>query len=1126
MDPFADHETFRGSLVANLKRQLFGPSESDEESQQHETLSISPLQIYATGVLFPQKLRQEMLEDSGDEATPDEEADIDGEFGPTHEIDNCRDRLSDSDSDASSVEREPLNLANEFSPSAAGISFRLRRPVRLAFRVTYGTYCPVKISEPHPRAGAVGVDGSIFPATRKVPGFQRTHHDKTFEVEPEDRIGSLHPIDIDERGLKLHITVRRRNDGTTVMSAMLVNHLPARGTTAPSAEDVYFQVSLSARALDGRPVFLPIDRELGRASSDTELASMDLLYRHRRAFALGHGAAGDWNRDESLSEEGYTDFVRMTAIPTYDLKPIRPRERAFRVGSNLRLSMNFLFNGGDDPNPTANILSALRTLADDYLTWIEEQEKAINTFSEDFSAIAEQNLHDCRKCHARISRGIEILERNPQTMTAFRLMNRAMLVQQHHSRLPVRPVGSGYPDLKYGEKSQWRPFQLAFILMNIASMSSLDEPERKIVDLIWFPTGGGKTEAYLGLAAFTICLERLKGGLPGLTVLMRYTLRLLTAQQFQRASALVLALETLRLDRTLGADLGDKEISIGLWVGQSLSPNTRDRARAALGRMRQDRYVQNPFQVLQCPWCGADFTDRSKLGYREMRPVSGGSRTVRFVCPDEACRFGANSKGLPIFVIDEDIYESPPTILIGTVDKFAQIAWDDRVGRLFGLGTSAQPPALVIQDELHLISGPLGTIVGLYETAIDRLCGRDGHVHKIVASTATIRRSHEQCWDLYARESFEFPPQAIRAGESYFAYEDRRSPGRLYVGFMGNAVKSHQTALVRACSPLLQGVCHQIGEDEEDKRAIADPYGTLVWYFNSLRELGHAVTLCVGDIPEFLKGLCHRLGVPYENRRYIREIVELTSRRNAEEIPSILQQLEIPWRMRPSGQPPVDVLLATNMIAVGVDVSRLGLIVMSGQPKGTSEYIQASSRVGRSFPGLVITVYAQSKSRDRSHYERFVAYHQSLYRYVEPTSVTPFSPQARDRGLRGVLIALARQLAGIDQPNKINDHILKLNKEVESILKRANLVDSDEVDEARAELREWIAFWRQYRPPEYGRMGGKVNEQTLAYPFGAVPDPDFQRDAWPLLTSMRNVDGTAVGRVLNIYEHQPDGGDE
>ena len=338
---------------------------------------------------------------------------------------------------------------------------------------------------------------------------------------------------------------------------------------------------------------------------------------------------------------------------------------------------------------------------------------------------------------------------------------------------------------------------------------------------------------------------------------------------------------------------------------------------------------------------------------------------------------------------------------------------------------------------------------------------------------------------------------------------------------MGTAVKSHQTALVRACSPLLQSVCRPIGEDEVNKRTIVDPYGTLVWYFNSLRELGHAATLCVGDIPEFLKGLCHRLDIPYENRRYIREIIELTSRCDADEIPAILQQLEVPWRMKP-GNTPIDILLATNMIAVGVDVPRLGLIVMSGQPKSTSEYIQATSRVGRRFPGLVVTVYTQTKSRDRSHYERFVAYHQSLYRYVEPTSVTPFSPEARERGMRGVMIALARLLAGVATPNMVTAREIEFQQEIAAIRTRIEDIDSNEVGEAIEEIEEWVQFWKKYAPSEYGKMGGTPSVSTLAYPFGNIPDPLYQRDSWPMLTSMRNVDGSCAARVLNTYDEPQD----
>lgn len=1113
--PFESSRAFRDTLVASTIRQLFGPRLEDPAEDQVELLTISPLQLYATGVLFPQKMVQQVLEDSGDAPTSDEADTLEEVVEDVPVVEALAARQDGDGSD----DREPLNLANEFSPSAAGISFAIAEELPLHIRASWATYSAETSEELHPLAGQTRLDGKPYPATRRVQAWRRVPGFREVLLPAPAALGSQPPIALDTDGmLTLRTTVRRRtSDGRLVYSCMLVNERRAQGHAALSCGDVFFQVGLKIAHPNAEPIFLPIDRSVGEVVDDPELASMDLLFRHRRAFALGHGTAGDWNRDEALSENGAVDWVAAVAVPDYELKPIVPRTTPFAESRSLELSMGFLYDAAG-ADPAVAIPAAMRDLASDYESWIVEQEEKIESLGDRLRAAARSNLNNCRTCLDRMRRGVELLATRADALTAFRLMNKAMFVQQHHSRLPRRNREDELPSgPRDGYDKRWRPFQLGFILMNLASAYDAEDEERKIVDLIWFPTGGGKTEAYLGLSAFTILLNRLRKEEPGCTVLMRYTLRLLTAQQFQRASALTLAIEMLRREKDLGADLGSVPISIGLWVGRSLSPNSRDDARAKLRQLQQEKFAINPFQVLQCPWCGVDFTDRSKLGYEEVRPRDGGARTVAFVCPDDHCDFSKARGGLPILVIDEDIYATPPTILIGTVDKFAQVAWSKDTGRLFGIGTEAPPPALVIQDELHLISGPLGTVVGLYETAIDRLCSRDGHIHKIVASTATIRRAAEQCRDLYARDCFEFPPQAIRSGDSYFAFEDVNAPGRRYVGFMGNAVKSHQTALVRACAPLLQNVCYPLTEDQDRERSIIDPYGTLVWYFNSLRELGHAATLCVGDIPEFLKGYCHRRGIRPEARRYIREIVELTSRRGAEEIPTILQQLEVKWRLKPSGPPPVDVLLATNMIAVGVDVARLGVIVMSGQPKGTSEYIQASSRVGRQVPGLVLTVYTQTKSRDRSHYERFVAYHQSLYRHVEPTSVTPFSPQARERGLSGVFVALSRLLGEVESPDMIASFASDVEDQIEAILARVDRIDSSESNDTRAELESALAEWRAYKPPEWGRMGGAPTALTLMYPFGSVPDDTYQRHAWPVPTSMRNVDGTSNARVVTIY---------
>ena len=1081
------HTIFREAIVEDLESKLFGPTVPDDKSK----LLIDPLQQFGTGVLFPQKLLASDIDAVSEQDAPeadelDDAVDV--------EMDTSGVKEAGADTDASEVV-EPLNLANEFSPSAAGISFRVGSGTAIRIAVTGATYSGSQETDEEGRSRRVWTREPFF---------------GDFELSAI-QLGAKDPLRVDtKRGkLSLRVTVRKGREGSFVVSAMLVNEGIA--PDKPKCEDCFFQAALVVKEIDSKPSFLPIDRAFGE-NDDRELRQMNLLYRHRRAFALGHGTASDWNREERLSEVGSTDMVCTAALPQYELKPISPRIKTYRTEERFETSMGFLFDAGGAECVEAAIVEKLHALIDDYDAWINDQER--QEIPADLAEAASENIEKCRKCSVRMRRGVDLLEGDPEAMLAFRLMNKAMFMQQYRSNLPARPQGSKCPEENGdGHDRVWRPFQLGFMLMNLCSVGDPGNDERDLVELIWFPTGGGKTEAYLGLAAYVILLRRLRGEGAGTTVLMRYTLRLLTSQQFERGAAMILALEAIRRERTLDAELGLEPISIGLWVGQSLTPNRRVQAKDALSQLQKNKHASNPFQVLQCPWCGCDFVENTK-GYKS-EFAAPGVKTVVFRCPDSRCRFGRGDP-LPVIVIDEDIYESPPTLVIGTVDKFAQISWDSRTGSLFGIGTEFAPPSMIIQDELHLISGPLGTIVGLYETAIDELCYSHGERPKIIASTATIRRASEQCEALYARKCFEFPPQGTRAGESYFAFEDQEAPGRLYVGFLGNALTSHQTALVRACSPLLQFPC-RIDPEDEAAAEVADPYGTLVWYFNTLRELGHAATLCVGDIPEYLKQLCRNDDIPPAGRRKLYDPAELTSRRTADEIPRILKRLEVPWKIGAHAPSPIDILLATNMIAVGVDVPRLGLMVVNGQPKGTSEYIQATSRVGRRHPGLVVVVYTQTKNRDRSHYERFVGYHQSLYRYVEPTSVTPFSPEARLRGMRGLLIALARLRAGLNGPKDIDDKLDAVDEQVDLIMERVRSIDTDEMDDADRELREWLGFWRKYKPPSWGSMGGTPTESTLMYPYGSNPHPEFQDDAWPILTSMRNVDGTSSAKVLNVY---------
>ncbi len=565
---------------------------------------------------------------------------------------------------------------------------------------------------------------------------------------------------------------------------------------------------------------------------------------------------------------------------------------------------------------------------------------------------------------------------------------------------------------------------------------------------------------------------------------------------------------------------GDTPISIGLWVGGSLTPLYREPAVKSLNQLaKQNSQEANEFQMLKCPWCGTALDEPDNLGYM----AHGSPKTVIFVCPEPDCEFSTAKRRLPVVVIDDDVYETPPTLIIGTVDKFAMLAWREQSGRIFGIGTAGEhdPPDLIIQDELHLISGPLGSVVGLYESAIDLLCSWKGRKPKIVASTATIRRAWHQCRALYDRKTSQFPPQGLDISDSFFAKENPDTPGRIYVGIFATAAPSFVTAMVRALSGLFHS-CQTIRLPGGVSEATRDPYWTILQYFSSLRELGHAATLIEADIPEYMWSITTRTATPKELHRSLGAPVELTSRRTADEIPEILERLEVRYP-RVTNEPkdrPLDTLLATNMISVGVDVDRLGLMLVVGQPKTTSEYIQASSRVGRSkrAPGLVVAMYNPGKPRDRSHYEHFRAYHEAFYKHVEPTSVTPFSLPVMERALHGVLVVLVRHLVGLKKPENFDTSSKSLKALIDAVQVRCDAVDPEHAHSLKVKLQSLISRWGSVLPTEWGGFGKPPEMRPLMYPAGSEPRQSWRESAWATPSSMRNVDVECRAEVISMYE--------
>lgn len=900
---------------------------------------------------------------------------------------------------------------------------------------------------------------------------------------------------------------------------------------------------------------------------DEEECSLELLYRHKKIYGTGLGTSVDWDIDEQGKGSVWNEFFPIEEIPAMNFS--LPKNR---VITNNELSMKYLSDLNSIDRDTK--ISSMYSLVDLYKSWVVDLEKTASLLDTKYISAASKNIAECRRAYERMYAGIKTLKENETAYKAFLLANRAMFMQRVHITMQsdmAKKSADRYPEdeeisdwlrnvdyYKEDDAScRWRPFQIAFLLMDINSIVYDESPERNIVDLIWFPTGGGKTEAYLGLTAFAIFYRRLTHSkeAAGTTVIMRYTLRLLAAQQFTRAATLICACEYIRQQcekkhrKYPIYSLGKEPISIGLWIGGTHIPNRNEGKNSAsyhlekLKNVSKHYYVRsekerhNKFQVLKCPWCGTKMVkdDRNNKLVGEWGYNMGSGKHFYMFCPQEDCDF---TNKLPIQIIDDELYRNPPTLLFGTVDKFAMMPWDGRIGAFFGIGSNNRTPELIIQDELHLISGALGTVVGIYETAVDGICGQKGVYPKIIASTATIRRAKEQCSVLYNREVVQFPAPGLDAEDSFFAREstidyEKGIYGRKYIGIMPSG-KTKAMTEIRMMAALMQKAYTMDLPDE-----IKDKFWTLTVYFNSLKDLGKASTLVDDDVKDFIIRTANRM---FTTRRLIVRADELTSRVSTAELNETLDKLEkIEYSKEnmEAKQYASSVLLATNMISVGIDVARLNVMLMVGQPKLTSEYIQASSRVGRSFPGLCFIQYDATKSRDRSHYERFRSYHESFYRFVEPTGATPFSKPARERALHAVLTAMIRQkeewkddkdaqkfdMGDLEKSiSEIQEFVLN---RIKSINARSENQLKDDIEDVRSEMQEFFEKWQEL-VEECNQDGGKIPIYFGRRFMVSPPNSEERRllrqynsagrdAAVDTLTSMRNVDAPVTGSVV-IWE--------
>lgn len=1054
---------------------------------------------------------------------------------------------------------DPLSMSNATLPASMGISLCISAGSTVRVTVKAAVYAPAELSEvtgddgplrreifkSRPAEGAAARSNDILVSLgeRKAAKGRRrtTERWQRRQLEMSSR-------DIDAKGLaatlvlenyaKLEVLSRTLPEGEVLLTVSLSNVHEARN--ARSSEDTLYQVSICVEPVSGQILKYPNARYVPPSDEEREIL---VIYGEQRPYAVGHGIATDWKL-----ENGRCEWVKTEALPTAHVwRPVFDNLSITREGEQVYFEDDELFKiaplaSGDLAGP--ELIDRLTGLVEFYEEWIASQ-SAIPVEG-DLTDDALRMIGRCERSAARMKQGIEILERDSNIARCFMLANRAMLMSMSHAS---RASGRGRTDELQGpfalgkaetgpidyfaSPARWRPFQLTFFLLVLPSLAGEELTDRDLVDVIWFATGGGKTEAYLFVSAFELFRRRIvdREFGRGTGIINRYTYRFLTADQFQRTAGVICAMEMIRQELTQAGDtsVGEEEFSIGLFVGGEVSPNSfagsQDGALSATQELLDSSKPRdaNPYPLESCPSCGTLLVPEERKAKPDGSPdeafygflATANSFTTR--CPEEDCAF---HERLPVYFIDEQLLLTPPSFLLGTIDKFAMIPWKENGGVLLGLGTSWSSPSLVIQDELHLISGPLGTLAGIYEAAFDTLMAATGKPPKVIASTATIRNASVQCRRIYGKVSMVFPSPGLRAEDSFFSKldTDNKERSRLYAGVMAQGLRS-TVAASWTMATLLQSSFElvdkgQLTPNEEDS------YWTLVAYHNSKRELGRIVNATRDEIPTRMKVYASDETVERPSNF---QVLELKAHAETP-VPRARQLLA---RRHKPDQPAIDVVPCTNIISVGVDIDRLGMMMVNGQPKLSAEYIQATSRVGRGVvPGLVVTAYSPSKPRDRSHYESFRDYHERFYSFVEPTSVTPGALPAIERGLHAALVTVVRHGTRL----KLNSAAKQFDPAEPSV---ASAIDQlkqrllkayngpsevEERDRISAKLAEKVSEWATWAGSIEGLQYTVASKQQRPHLLVRYGSKKVDGAGWHTLQSMRHVDKEIMLEDMGIAQ--------
>ena len=1085
----------RYKIIESIHSNLIGPQGGEGEV----VIGRAPLLNYISGKLYAEGT------ETNDTTNHDDN-------------DGSNDAGSNEGDSINSSGDEPLSDTFQSLPSSAGISFCIKNDTNIEIEASCGIYEPLEEEDD---------EGEKQESDENNQGDKQKAKSKHRRLPYKDRIlidrnKKNNPLPCFDERAELLFKITPLDEQSNIVTVTLRNSQIK--DLANILETTLFQIELKITSIDN--MIEPYPTSNNSHLNEEEL-EMQLRYIHDRPYARGWNVSVDWdlkNGSEGAQSVQIAYFPKefvhrmLFEIPSVDSE-IFEDDHIFNLA--------YLSNEDSDKS---DVIEALNNFANFFEKWIKNLQP-----TDEMCDTSESIIKKINTSLKRIRSGINALE-DDLVYSCFQLANYSMLIQMAHFNENGEQVfdleqGRSLENLDYKTYKQfnWRPFQLAYFLLTLESVIDEENEDRNVVDLIWFQTGGGKTEAYLLVAAFEMIHRRIKFGEKGLgtAIINRYTLRFLTTDQFTRTARLICALERIRRDPDIETKLKDRLLNepftLGLWVGKSVTPNKLDRdiqndddlsARGRLQNMKEnignpERFL-NYFQIESCPSCATKLYPASQMinDDGEVNELYWGLRyeNNRFMmfCPNDGCLFNdTQSGGLPLLVIDDQIYEQPPTFLMGTIDKFANLAWEKRSKKIVTGNATVMPPSLIIQDELHLITGSLGTLAAIYESSIDTIANLTGSKPKYIAATATIKNSTQQCRRIFARKCKIFPSPGLSMNDSFFSIIDQsENTARMYLGLMGSmpgTVNSFKTM-----AAMLQ-VINEIDLSDEEKNA----FWTLLTYHNSIRELGRTISTYGDEIPAQMKNYASTQDKIRKLKGELYEVSSKAVKSISDARAALLKEYE------PNNNNAYDFVPCTNMISVGIDIQRLSYMFVNGHPKMNSEYIQATSRVGRGkIPGLVITNYSAFKPRDRSFFEQFKTFHQTIHREVEPTTVTPGSVNAMKKALHAALI-IAVRFGGGDRFLEDSDAInFDVNHPVEVIDALKNRLSSsyeeheDEKDQLVIELdsiiEKWISWCEEYRNKNQNLTYRHDSRQTgaLIYDVGKKG----KKIGWATLRSMRHVD--------------------